>query len=124
MEISVSAHESINCVIHTREFLNFFSFIPKTTDQWFRNLVRTNKSSRSKDFQSHDLFHTLLQIQDKHSKHLWPFNGVFFLSMFSNKSRYLSSQILMKLSWLAIRSLCIWMERKHRQLPYRILCTN
>ncbi|XP_055303301.1 cytochrome P450 9e2-like isoform X1 [Sitodiplosis mosellana] len=35
-------------------------------DRWFRKLVQTNKNSRSKDYQSNDLFQTLLQIQEKH----------------------------------------------------------
>ncbi|XP_055303189.1 cytochrome P450 6B1-like [Sitodiplosis mosellana] len=42
------------------------SFVPPAMDKWFRSLVRTNKNSRSTDFQSNDLFQTLLQIQEKH----------------------------------------------------------
>lgn len=43
------------------------SFIPEKADKWFRNLVRVNKQSRSKNVQSNDLFETLLQIQEKHN---------------------------------------------------------
>lgn len=49
-------------------FDSIFSFIPRAMDQWFRSFVRINKASRSKDFQSNDLFQTLLQIQEKNSK--------------------------------------------------------
>ncbi|XP_031625910.1 cytochrome P450 9e2-like [Contarinia nasturtii] len=42
-------------------------FVPPAMDTWFRNLVRINKNSRSKDYQSNDLFQTLLQIQEKHN---------------------------------------------------------
>lgn len=48
----------------------FCRFIPEKADKWFRNLVRANKQSRSKNVQSNDLFETLLQIQEKHSKNV------------------------------------------------------
>lgn len=56
------------CDLFTMVISNVFSLIPKATDQWFRNIVRTNKETRSKGVQSHDLFHALLQIQEKHGE--------------------------------------------------------
>lgn len=50
------------------------SFVPPATDRWFRDLVRINKASRTKDVQSNDFFQTLLQIQEKHSE--WKFSNI------------------------------------------------
>lgn len=44
-----------------------FRFVPASIDNLFRSLVRINKESRSKDFQSHDILQMLFQIQTKHS---------------------------------------------------------
>lgn len=41
------------------------------SDKWFRNLVRTNKASRSENVKRNDFFETLLQIQEKHSKNFY-----------------------------------------------------
>lgn len=46
----------------------FHSFLPASIDHLFRTLVGTNKASRSKDFQSHDILQMLLQLQAKHSE--------------------------------------------------------
>ncbi|XP_055306508.1 probable cytochrome P450 6a13 [Sitodiplosis mosellana] len=42
-------------------------FLPASIDHLFRTLVGTNKASRSKDFQSHDILQILLQLQAKHN---------------------------------------------------------
>lgn len=50
-------------------FMKFpLRFVPSSIDRLFRGLVRTNKASRTKDFQSHDILQMLLQLQEKHSK--------------------------------------------------------
>lgn len=44
------------------------SFVAPSVDRMFRDLVDTNKASRSGDCQSNDIFELLLQLQKKHSK--------------------------------------------------------
>lgn len=42
-------------------------FVPPEADRLFRNLVTTNKASRSSDQQRNDIFEMLLQLQTKHN---------------------------------------------------------
>lgn len=52
----------------------FYSFTPKSVDNLIRNLVATNKASRSEADEIQDFFQSLLQMQKKYSENISSMN--------------------------------------------------